>query len=160
MSVAEVFEAFLQDLNHRQVLIKRRLSFLLVFQNMVKPCRQLCSAFAVEDYLAGTNTTMRHALFVHRFQRPQHLACDMFQNTFWHCSNALSEIEKAAVSSKILNHWNTTFWTIPLSLVNFDETVTLISIRPKRMLPVSDPVVKHLSDLNIGNGYFFHCVDF
>lgn len=47
----------------------------------------------------------------------------MLQDGFWHSSNALGQVVKAAVGGVVLNHRHASFGTVPLGRVNLDEAV-------------------------------------
>ena len=91
-------------------------------------------------------------------------------------ADALSEVVDAPVGRVVADHRDAALWTVPLGVMNSNETITgrvtcLLTGADARghrrplavatvMLPVGDPVDQHLADLDISNWDFFHSINF
>lgn len=101
----------------------------------------------------------------------------MFKYRLRNSSNTLSQVIKTTISRIILNNRYTSFRTIPLGLMNLYKTISRIisclsSLCPsiwwlnctlriaKVVLPVCNPIDKHLSNLNISNRNLFDGINF
>lgn len=158
------------------MLIKSRLHFLFVSEDVWKACRQFRTTFAVKDYLASADVAVSNALFVHEIESPQNLLSEVFQDWFWNCTDTLCQIVNTTIRCVISNYWNAAFWTVPLSMVDFYKAITgrvsrLLSCThtwwdggaltiATVMLPIGYPVDKHLSNLYVCDRDFFDSIDF
>tara|TARA_B110000305_G_C19360730_1_gene599303 strand:- start:350 stop:811 length:462 start_codon:yes stop_codon:yes gene_type:complete len=68
LSVLVVFELVLEDLDEGVVLVKSRLHFLLVSEDVGKACGEFCTTFAVEDYLGSADVAVGYTLLVHEIE--------------------------------------------------------------------------------------------
>ena len=91
-------------------------------------------------------------------------------------ADALSEVVDAPVGRVVADHRDAALWTVPLGVMNSNETITgrvtcLLTGADARghrrplavatvMLPVGDPVDEHLPDLDISNRDFFNRINF
>ncbi len=62
---------------------------------------------------------------------------------------------QTSTTSVICYYRNTTFWTVPKCLMDFN-----ILISGTVMFPLANPIFKHLSSITIGNGNFFNRINF
>jgi len=136
---------------------------------MVESSRKLCATFSIEYNLTCLNITMSHPLIMHEIKCPQNLLSEVLQDWLWDCTNRLNQILKAAISTIVLDHRDTSFRSIPVSTVNLNETISCILVMVALvraialttvMLPISYPIDKHLSNLHVSYGYLFNCVHF